>query len=137
MKNYLKLWTDNILERKSFQLQSGLEVVGERKAHLGARCEIATIRLTVTPAENFQVYFSEVSNYDEVVENGYLDAAVFGILDVLLVGANYPLTEIAIIFRTFEIDPIESNVPAFRQAGRDAGRKILEGMRENMFKAPK
>lgn len=136
MKNYLKLWADNILERKSFQLQSGFEVVGERKAHLGARCEIATIRLAVRPAESFQVYSSDLFNYSEVSENGYLDAAVFGILDVLLVGANYPLTEIAIIFRAFDIDPVESSIPAFRQAGRDAGRKILEGMRANMFKVP-
>jgi hypothetical protein len=136
MKNYIELWASNLLGRKSFQLQGTFAVVGERKAHMGARCEIAAIRATIRPAESFQVYVDEVSNRGEIEAKGYLDAAVFGILDVLLVGANYPLTEVAIVFHAFDVHPVESSVSAFRQAGRDAGRKILEGMRANMFKAP-
>jgi len=136
MKNYIQLWTENLLARKSFQLQGTFDIVGERNAHLGARCEIAAVRLTIRPAESFQVYVHELSNYDEVAANGYLDAAVFGILDVLVLGANYPLTEVAIVFRTLDVHPVESSISAFRQAGRDAGRKIIEAMRANMFKAP-
>jgi len=137
MKDYIQLWTENATRRKSLQLNGAFDVVGERNAHLGGRCEIAKIKLTVRPAENFQVYFDDIPNQDIAEEQGYLDATVFGILDVLIVGANFPLTEIALIFTAFEIHPVESSVSAFRQAGRDAGRKILEAMRSNMFKPPK
>jgi hypothetical protein len=136
MKNYIELWAENLKRRKSFQLNGSFEIVGERNAHLGGRCEIATIRLTVRPAESFQVYADELSNLKEVEENGYLDAAVFGILDILIVGESHPLTEVAILFQSMDIHPIESSASAFRQAGRDAGRKILAAMKKNMFKPP-
>ena len=136
MKNYIALWEENLRKRKSFQLNGTFQIVGERKAHLGPRCEVATIRLTVTPAEDFQVCIDQLPNLEECEREGYLDAAVFGILDMLVLDANYPLTEIAILFTAFEIHPADSNVSAFRQAGRDAGRKILDAMRNNMFKRP-
>jgi hypothetical protein len=127
---------ENLTHRKSFQLNGTFNIVGERNAHLGGRCEIATIRLTIKPAESFQVYTDAIPNVDEVEGKGYLDSAVFGILEVLVVGVNYPLTEVAIIFRSFEVHPVESSISAFRQAGRDAGRKILETMNANMFRPP-
>jgi len=136
MKDYVQLWMENLVRRKSFQLPSTFEIVGERRAHLGGRCEIAAIRLTVKPAESFQVYADEISNLEDIEAKGYLDAAVFGILDVLITGENYPLTEVGIIFHAFDVHPMESSFSAFRQAGRDAGRKILEAMRSNMFKPP-
>lgn len=136
MKDYIKLWMENVVRRKSFQLKGEFDIVGERNAHLGARCEIAAIRLTIKPAEDFQIYTEEIADLGKVEVKGYLDAAVFGILDVLIVGASHPLTEVAIIFRSFEIHPVESSASAFRQAGRDAGRKILEAMRSNMFRPP-
>lgn len=137
MKDYIQLWMENAIRRKSFQLNGTFNIVGERNAHLGGRCEIAKIKVTVKPSESFQVYAEDILNREDVESKGYLDAAVFGILDVLVMGANYPLTEVAVIFTEFEIHPVESSISAFRQAGRDAGRKILEAMQTNMFKPPR
>jgi hypothetical protein len=58
----------------------------------------------------------------------FLKAAVFGLLDVVLTAGYLPLRDFAL--RVVEVDshPIDSSIMAFRKAGRDAGRKLLQEM---------
>lgn len=127
MTDYLKLWADGLLKRRSLTLKSKITVVGERNQHLGPRFEFAKVQITVEPAPSFEVV-DIVPGNEELRQLGYPDWAVFGLLDVLIVAESSPLTNIRVILEKVEHHPVDSSQMAFRQAGRDAGRKIMQAM---------
>jgi hypothetical protein len=128
MKDYLSLWAKELTEQKSLSLQRGFTVVGERDKHLGPRWEFARIQLSVQPAEKFEVVDTLTEN-DDLRREGYLDWAIYGVLDVIMLAESSPVHGIRIIVESAEQHPVDSSRMAFRQAGRDAGRKIIEAMR--------
>jgi hypothetical protein len=131
MKDYLKLWPQELLKLGSLSLKSKVTVTGERDQHLGPRCDFAKVQVTVEPASRFEV-IDAVPAKEEARQEGYLDWAVFGLLDVLLVAESAPLTNIRITLERVEHHPVDSSPMAFRHAGRDAGRKIIEHVRTKM-----
>jgi hypothetical protein len=135
MKDYLKLWQQELLKLNPLALKSKVTVTGERNKHLGPRWEIARIQITVEPAPDFEVVDVHPDN-QEARKEGYLDWAVFGLLDVLMLAESAPLKNIRIILEKAELDAVNSSCMAFRHAGRDAGRKLLQIARDNALKFP-
>lgn len=135
MKDYLNLWQQELLKLHSLTLKSRVTVSGERKKNLGPRWEIARIQITVEPAPGFEVVDGYPDN-QEARQEGYLDWVVFGLLDVLMLAEPTPLKNIRIILEKAELDPVNSSCMAFRHAGRDAGLKLLQIVKNNALEVP-
>ncbi len=130
MKDYLTLWGKELQEQYSFPVDRTVIVVGERDRHLGPRWEKAKVQVTVEPATVFEV-IDAAPDDKELQKFGYPDWVVFGPLDVLMVAFSSPVRNVRIILEKAEYDPVDSSAMAFRQAGRDAGRKIIEALRKS------
>jgi hypothetical protein len=135
MKDYLKLWQQELLKPNSLTLKSKITVMGERNEHIGPRCEVARIQISVEPAPSFEVIDLYPGN-EEARKEGYLDWAVFGLLDVLMLTWSTPLRNIRVILEKAEVDAINSSCMAFRHAGRDAGRKLLQLVKDHALSPP-
>jgi hypothetical protein len=57
---------------------------------------------------------------------GWPDAIIFGLLDVLMLADSGPLYKLRVVLEKVWYHEIDSSQNAFRHAGRDAGRKIIE-----------
>ena len=136
MKDYLSEWTKNVVSRTSLNLKQPVEIEGLRDQHLGGRWETARIKIAIKPHDHFHVTADSLANKEELDKHGYLDWAVMGILDVLLVSEAYPLKNVSIDFLEAEIHPVNASQMAFRQAGRDAGRRLLQIVKDNAFPPP-
>ena len=124
----LEQWLADVANRQSAQLkQSGL-VEGVRDKVLGPRSDYAKITVAFEPATQLEVDCS-AANRSELEADGYLQGAVFGLLDVLLTSENYPIRNVKLTITAAEIHPIHASQMAFRWAGRDAGAKLLEVIR--------
>jgi hypothetical protein len=135
MKDYLNLWQQELLKLNSLTLKAKVTVIGERNKHFGPRWEMARIQITVEPAPNFEVH-DEYPGNQEARQEGYLDWAIFGLLDVLMLAESAPLKNIRVILEKAELDPVNSSCTAFRHAGRDAGHKLLQIVKANALKIP-
>jgi hypothetical protein len=133
MKDYLKLWHQELLAFNSLILKSRMTVIGERNKHLGPRWEFARIQVSVEPALSFEV-IEAAPTTEEIRQEGYIDWAILGLLDVLMVAESTPLKNIRVTVDKIELHAVDSSQMAFRHAGRDAGRKIIESFRQGMFK---
>jgi translation elongation factor EF-G len=104
-----------------------MTVNGVHQQHMGPKSEYARIEVLAEPATSFEVRFGpDVGESDP--SRIFLEAAVFGLLDILLVSRTYPLRNIRITLTHCEIHPVDSSQIAFRQAGRDAGMKIINAL---------
>jgi hypothetical protein len=124
----MAVWAQGLPRLNSLTLKSAINVTGERDKHLGPRWEFARITLRVQPASTFEVVDS-VPEDQELRREGYLDWAVFGLLDVLMLAEPFPLHKIQIVLERAEYHRVDSSPMAFRHAGRDAGRKIIESLK--------
>jgi hypothetical protein len=131
MTDYLKYWADDLLKRSSLELRSSITVVGERNQHLGPRYEFAKIQVRIDPAPHFEVVDAVCAD-DELHRLGYLDWAIFGLLDILMVSESAPIKKARITLESVEYHSVDSSRMAFRQAGRDAGRKIVEAIKRRI-----
>jgi len=131
MKDYLKMWAAELLKRNSLPLKSKITVTGERNQHLGPRFEFAKIQLSVEPSARFEVVHASPAD-EELQKLNYLDWAIFGLLDILLTSESAPLSNVRVTLEKAEHHPIDSSPMAFRQAGRDAGRKIIETLKQDL-----
>jgi hypothetical protein len=86
---------------------------------------------TIEPASQFEVIDAALANV-EPRKAGYLDWAVFGLLDILMVAESAPLKNIRVIVEKIEPHAVDSSRMAYRQVGRDAGRKIIESLRKSL-----
>jgi len=128
MNDHLKSWLESFLKLGSLALKSKITVVGDRNQHVGPRWESAKVQFTLEPASRFEV-IDATSTDEQTRKAGYVDWAIFGLLDILLVAEYAPITKVRITIDRIEPHPIDSSQMAFRQAGRDAGRKIIEARR--------
>ena len=108
---------------------TAIRVEGVRKAHLGPRMDFAKVEFVVEPGEDLMVVF-QVAGLEASREHlEFLEWAVYGFLDVVMLAGTYPMRKMKITVVGAEVDPIESSAMAFRLAGRDAGRGFLEEIR--------
>jgi hypothetical protein len=102
-------------------------VTGERDHHLGPRWEFAKLTIVAEPAERFEIV-NEVRMTPELEALRFPEWAIYGVLDVLMVAGSAPLTGVRLTLKDAGWNPVDSSAMAFRQAGRDAGRKIAATM---------
>jgi hypothetical protein len=138
VKDYLSLWvkellgTEKLLERESVRLGGPVRVIGEREEHSVSESEFAKVQLTLYPSSGFEVE-DIVAERDEVegLGVGWPDPAIFGLLDVLMLGDSGPLYRVRVVLEKVWYHKVDSSQNAFRHAGRDAGRKVIQTMRES------
>ena len=136
MKNYLELWVGGLLQRNSVRLQQGITIVGHRDKHLGPRSEFARVVMTINPAEEFDVVDNvPCRNELESLGVAWPMGVVFGLLDVLMFSGFGPLYKIKVTLDDAAYHDVDSSENAFREAGRDAGRNLIEVVkRDRLFR---
>jgi len=124
----LHQWQQHILESKSFNLADKLIIEGLFKHQSGGRIQYAKVVFEIKPNPHFDVDLAPFLNVNDETK-GYMEWAIFGLLDQLLVISIEPLRNIYVSIKTIDIHPVHSSKAAFRFAGRDAGQKIPFTMR--------
>ncbi len=117
-------WLGGLPGGPALPLPRACEVYGQRDQHLGPTWERAGVRVLVEPADRLKVVLGSVRRTDESYRL-FAEAAVMGLLDVLLAVKPNPVRDVRISILRLDIDPIESSQSAFRNAGRDAGFKVI------------
>jgi hypothetical protein len=94
---------------------------------IGPRGEFAKVQMTLTPAPSFEV-IDDVAERAELERLGveWPDPVIFGLLDVLMLAEPGPLHKVSVVLELVWYHEVDSSVMAFRHAGQDAGRKIIE-----------
>lgn len=125
--DYLDLWFANQPRPDSMRLARGITVVGHREKPLGPRSEFARVEITVEPAEELSVVDNVPCRKElEALGVAWPQYFVFGILDILMFAEFGPLYKIRINLDDAAYHDVDSSANAFREAGRDAGRNIIE-----------
>jgi hypothetical protein len=125
MKNYLALWDEGPSDEGSRILRTPVTVIGEW-LH-APKSEYAKVQLTARSSEDFEVVdlFTEKSEL-EALGVGWPDCVILGLLDALMNADLGPLRKICVALEHVWYHEVDSTQNAFRNAGRDAGRKIIE-----------
>ena len=124
MKNYLTLWAEGPSDEDSRNLTAPVTVIGEW-THT-ANSEFAKVQLTVQAAKDFEVVDS-VEQKNELGRLGveWPDPVILGLLDSLMKTDLGPIKNIRVTLEQVWYHEVDSTRNAFRNAGRDAGRKII------------
>jgi hypothetical protein len=120
----LEHWFEDLMQRRSAVVPRTVKVEGIRAAHTGPRLEYGRIVVEARPASVFSAEWS-VDVGRGADDEEFIRAAVFGVLDVVLGAEPYPLKNVAVRVLEIEAHEIDSSRMAFRRAGQDAGRKLL------------
>jgi len=130
MKDYMRLWADELIAHRPREFKSKVSIVGERDQLSGRGGQLARVRLRVEPAGLFEIVDSVSSDEElrglNLQQFGYPDWFIFGLLDVLMVLPSGPLNQMRVILEAVDYAPIKSYPAVFRLAGQDAGSKIAE-----------
>jgi hypothetical protein len=128
-KDYLRNWGEELPKQPSRLLSAPITVIGERIKPLGPKSEFAKVKLTVRPSDSFEVvdHVAE-KNELEKLGVGWPDSTIFGLLDVLMFTESGPLYKVSIVLEEVWYHEVDSSWSAFRQAGRAAGRRIVEAI---------
>jgi hypothetical protein len=70
----------------------------------------------------------------ERLGTGWPDAVIFGLPDVLMRSEPGPLYTVRIVLEQVWYHEVDSSEVACRHAGRDAGRKIIEGIEDQRYR---
>ena len=125
--NYLELWIANLGKRNSVRLTQAITVVGHREKHFGPRSEFARVVMTIRPSEGLHVVDNVPWRKElEALGVAWPQCVVFGVLDILMFAEFGPLYKIKITLDDAAYHEVDSSENAFREASRDAGRKIIE-----------
>jgi translation elongation factor EF-G len=134
MKDYIALWGEDPPDKNSLNLLTPITVIGER-LHAG-KSEFAKVQLSVHPAGGFNVVDSVTERSDlEKLEVGWPEPVIFGLLDVLMSAEPHPLRNVRVILERVWYHEVDSSRNAFRNAGRDAGRKVIEAFEGEAFQS--
>jgi len=129
MKDYLSFWAEGLPNQHSRLLSAPITVLGKHMRQIGAKGEFAKVQLTVHPSNSFEV-IDRVSERSELEKLGvgWPDCAIFGLLDVLMFAEFGPLFKVCVVLEEVWYHEVDSSWQAFRHAGRDAGRKIVNAI---------
>jgi hypothetical protein len=134
----VRLWAEGLSTRDSRRLDGGLlrrdskrltvpvNVIGEREK-LGSRSEFARVQVSIYPAEVFGVDDVVAERNElESLSVGWPEPVIFGLLDVLILADSGPFYKVRIVLEKVWYHEADSSRGAFREAGRDAGRRIIQ-----------
>src|SRR5262245_23832289 len=125
--NYYRQWLDDIASRPSVTWKWARSARGECRRHTGPSIWFAGVQLELTPSDEFVVddkLESKVREYAQ--KTGWYDQIVFGVYDVLMIQTITPFRNFKLSILAIDFNHIESNAIAFRLAGRDAAKKLIE-----------
>jgi len=120
----LQDWFDDRLAVPSAQIPQTVSVSVTHDKHLGPMWERAGLVLEVAPASQFVVEVAIAEPSEEARE--FAKAAVLGFLDVAMVSTPFPMRDVRLRVVELHVDPVASNQMAFREAGRQAAREVIE-----------
>src|SRR5262245_53969028 len=127
--NYLEYWIRDLFSRESLRLKKAVKVEGIRNQHLGPRWQYAKVQISVEPHSGFAVDIQiNEKLLEELQKDNWVDWTILGLLDVLMTATPKPVRDIRVILIDAKYDEVNSSRMAFRHAGRDAGRKILDSV---------
>lgn len=127
--NYFDLWISDLRERTSVHLARPIAVEGHRERHIGPRWEFAKVVMTISPAEELEVYdHVPCRNELEALGVAWPRCVAFGLLDVLMFAEFGALHKIRITLDDAAYHEVDSSEKAFREAGRDAGLRVIEAV---------
>ena len=135
MKDYVQFWLDTLRDRYEDRVRhkdtvpERIEVVGQVNNHGDPKWVKAAVRIVIEPADAFEVV-DEVEKVDALRGFNHPDYIMIGLLTVLMTARYSPILRVRVILKEVTIDPIETSRAAFEMAGRDAGHKILEAMKQ-------
>ena len=130
MTEHLTLWDEGPPDNSRRILTAPITVVAEWI--LTSKSEFARVELTVEPANTFEVI--DRVPWKEELEKlgvGWPEPVILGLLDVLM--KPEPLRNFRVILDDAAYHDIDSTADAFRSAGREAGRKILEAIDQQSY----
>lgn len=134
MNDLMQKWARSLVAAKSRLLTRSARVEGVRKAHLGPRMDYARIEFLLEPSDELEVVV-QVASIDASEEKQQLiQEAIYGFLDVVMMAEPYPVKKMRITVVGAEFDPVSSNLMAFRLAGRDAAKKLLDEMQAEPYR---
>ena len=127
--DHLRYWAEDVMTRTPARPKRSHRVGGEFE-QAADRQQYAKIEFLVEPAEGFEVAVDVEGAEDDPFWKGeHADWGVLGLLDVVLVAWSQPMRDIKVTIVGVAYDPLWSSPMAFRFAGREAGRKLLEAER--------
>ena len=130
MTDYIQHWVDTLRERHRATVPARIEVVGQVNNHGDPNWTKVVARIVVESADAFEVV-DEVPNRDGLSGFPYADRIVTGLLSILMTAHYSPILNVRVTLKELKIDPIEASLAHFEMAGRDAGRKIVQAMKQH------
>ena len=125
--SYLDLWITNLRQRTSVRLKQAVPIIGHRKKALGPHSEFARVVMTISPADELDVVDNVPCRKElEALGVAWPRCVVFGLLDVVMFAEFGPLYKIRITLDDAAYHEVDSSENAFREASRDAGRKLIQ-----------
>ena len=92
----------------------------------GERFHFANVTLEFSPSDNLNFIADFESDVIELFQQkGYLNAICFGVLDVMLVGPLYPISNFNCVIKNVEYHDRKSSRLAFRLAARNGTQIFL------------
>lgn len=96
--------------------------------------DYARVQFLLEPAEDLDVVFQVASIEASREQQELMESAVYGFLDVVMMAEPHPVKKMRIVVIGADVDPVSSNIAAFRLAGRDAANKLLEEIRTDPYR---
>jgi len=119
-------WQTSYSELPSVGVGLSATVEGACKKGRGGRFLYAKVRLKFSPADELTFYCSEVNEsltaegFSELLQSIYL-----GVLDVMLVKPESPVTVFKCSVDDMDVHPVDSSPRAFRLAARAAAEEFI------------
>ena len=126
-EEYVQRWAMDQLRRTPMSFRCSVHAGGTHDKHAGPAWQYASLELAAEPSNAFSVVVECGEGAARTArENGWLDAAVFGVLDVFMTSRSVPVLGVLIRIKAIKDHPVDSSQIAFRLAGRQAAQKLLE-----------
>jgi translation elongation factor EF-G len=130
MTEHLTRWDEGPPDNRRRILTAPITVIAEWI--LTSKSEFARVKVTVEPADTFEV-IDRVPGKEELEKLGigWPEPVILGLMEALMEGE--PLRNFRVILNDAAYHDIDSTADAFRSAGREAGRKILEAIDQQSY----
>lgn len=120
-------WLDSYQDLQLVGINSSVSVRGMCKKVLGGRVLYAEVELYFAESNELK-FISALSGIEnqQAYDKGWLKGVYLGVLDVMLVKPLVPITVFSCTVNAIRFHKIDSNMQAFRVAGRYAAEQFLE-----------
>lgn len=119
-------WASSIENAPLVGISTTKQVEGVCKVGRGGRFLFAAVEMTFAPHEALLLEASVPGEDGGTAKaEGWIDSALMGVLDVMLVGPPVPINKFRCTLDAIKHHPVDSSPEAFRLAGRKAAEAYL------------